>query len=319
VNQLKSVTVPDTYNNKKLDRFLKETFKNLPLNAIYKALRTKDIRVNGVKASQNVVLQAGDQLDIYIKDEVLYGTFNAYEPIGSALEIVFEDHNLLLVNKQPSIPVHTDIDPNETTLLDMAVKYLEEKREYISGSPNSFAPALCHRLDRNTGGIIIIAKTPEALAIMLDKIKKREVKKYYQCLVIGCPNPMQAELKSYLFKDSSKSLVHIYNERKPGAVEIITRYKVLEAGEEISRLEVELVTGKTHQIRAHLAHIGHPIVGDGKYGINKFNRKVGAKHQALWAYKVKFDFKEGGILSYLKGKTFETKVDFVISPKTSWE
>ena len=303
-----SITVPDNYNDKKLDRFLKETFKTLPLNAIYKALRSKDIRVNGVKTNQNLVLQAGDQLDIYIKDELLYGAADA--PQESSLEIIYEDHNLLLVNKQPGIPVHSDVDPNETTLLDIAVKYLKEKGEYISGSPSSFAPALCHRLDRNTGGIVIIAKTPEALNIMLDKIKKREVKKYYQCLVIGCPSPMQAELKNYLFKDSSKSLVHIYNERKTGAVEIITRYKVLEAREEISRLEVELVTGKTHQIRAHLAHIGHPIVGDGKYGINKFNRKVGAKHQALWAYKVKFEFENGGMLDYFRGKVFETKVNF---------
>ncbi len=304
-----SLTVPEKYNNRKLDRFLLEHFTQLSYNALYKALRTKDIRVNGIRINKNVVLKTGDRIDIYIKDEILSGASAVRQnsPDSIPIEIVYEDKNLLLVNKMPGIPVHPDKDPSETTLVGLASRYLIEKGEYSPENPDSFAPALCHRLDRNTGGIVIMAKNAEALDVMLDTIKKRQVKKFYQCLVIGCPEPAQAELRHYLFKDAGKSLVYISDKRKPGAVEIITRYKVLEAGEEICRLEVELVTGKTHQIRAHLAYIGHPIVGDGKYGLNRFNRKFRASHQALWAYKVVFDFESGGVMDYLGGKVFKTE------------
>ncbi len=300
-----SLTVPEKYNNKKLDRFLLEHFTQLSYNALYKALRTKDIRVNGVRINKNVVVKTGDRIDTYIKDEILRGIGVKKEP--RPFDIVYEDKHLLLINKMPGIPVHPDKDCKETTLVELASHYLIEKGEYTPENPGSFAPALCHRLDRNTGGIVIMAKNPEALDVMLDRIKKRQVKKFYQCLVIGCPEPSQAELRHYLFKDAGKSLVYVSDKRRPGAAEIITLYKVLEAGEEISRLEVELVTGKTHQIRAHLAYIGHPIVGDGKYGFNRFNRKFKARHQALWAYKVVFDFESGGVLDYLRGKAFETE------------
>ena len=299
-----SIEVSQKYNQKKLDKFLMENFRKLSQSSIYKAIRTKNIRINGIKISANTILNTGDQLDIYIKDEILYGVSLKDHQIS--LDIIYEDQHLLLVNKKPGIQVLPDKDCKELTLIDVATQYLKEKDEYPPDNPVSFPPSLCHRLDRNTGGIIIIAKTQEALTVMLDKIKKREVKKYYQCIVIGCPNLREAELKHYLFKDQKKSHVYISDVRKSGWVEIITRYKVISRGKEMSKLEVELVTGKTHQIRAHLAHIGHPIVGDGKYGVNKFNRMVGSKHQALWAYKVEFDFKDGEILDYLRGKVFET-------------
>lgn len=308
-----TITVPEKFNNKKLDRFLTDYFKKLPHSAVFKALRNKDIKVNGKRIRDNILLQAGDVLDVYIKDEVLHssdrGTVLFRQGDGSCvcLDIVYEDNNLMLVNKMPGIPVNNTSEINEVSLIDMVSWYLQEKGEYIPEKANSFEPALCHRLDRNTGGIVIIAKTQQALDIMLDKIKNREVKKFYQCIVVGCPEPRRAELRHYLFKDSKKSQVYISDIKKPGYVEIITRYIVLEAGDEMSRLEVELVTGRTHQIRAHLAYIGHPIVGDGKYGINRFNHKVKANHQALWAYKVLFDFKDGGILDYLKEKLFVTK------------
>lgn len=304
------INVPLKYNNKKIVRFLKDNFENLSLNTIYKAIRTKKIKVNGNKISENITLKTGDQVDIYIKNDILYGLSNK---IPTEIQIVYEDNNLLLVNKKPGIPVHPDKDPYEPTLIDMVTQYLQKKGEYMPGNPTSFPPALCHRLDRNTGGIVIIAKNPEARKVILSKIKKREIKKFYQCIVIGCPQLREAELRHYLIKDKFKSRVYISDKNQPGAVEIITRYKVLSPGKEMSKLEIELVTGKTHQIRAHLAYIGHPIVGDGKYGINKFNKKVGAKHQALWAYKIIFDFKNGGPLNYLKGKVFEIQnIDFQI-------
>jgi 23S rRNA pseudouridine955/2504/2580 synthase len=245
---------------------------------------------------------------IYIKDEILYGNFAAQQEATHSLpfQIVYEDQNLLLVNKQPGISVHPDKNTGEMTLIDLAVHYLKQKGEYHPDQPDSFPPALCHRLDHYTGGIVIIAKTPEALKVMLSKIKHREIKKYYQCIVKGCPVPKQAELKHYLIKNKYKSLVYITDVPQKDALTIITRYRVLSSGSHMSRLEIELITGRTHQIRAHMAYIGYPILGDDKYGNRQFNREFGAKHQALWAYKVVFDFKDGGVLNYLKGSVFET-------------
>ncbi|MDK2809731.1 MAG: rRNA pseudouridine synthase [Petroclostridium sp.] len=303
-----TITVPQDYHQKKLDRFLKDKFPNLPMSAIYKALRKKDIRINGVKINENILLQTGDQLTIYIKDEILYGSFAGEDrskgPIP--IQIVYEDQHLLLVNKQPGISVHPDKNEGEDTLIDVATRYLQQKGEYKPEKPGSFAPALCHRLDHYTGGIVIIAKTPEALKIMLEKIKNREIKKYYQCIVKGCPSPRQGELRHFLVKNEHKSQVYITDIPIKGSLTIITRYKVLSAGQDISRVEVELVTGRTHQIRAHMAYIGHPILGDDKYGDRQFNRQFKAKYQALWAYKIVFAFEDGGILNYLKGRTFET-------------
>lgn len=286
------IVVSEKYNNKKLDRLILDTYPALLRNNLFKAFRQKDIKVNGKRVNENIAIKTGDIIEVFIDDKLLS---NQNPSQALQLDIVYEDANLLIVNKKPGLEVESS---SEQSLIGLA-------KEYLSSSE----PALCHRLDRHTGGLVIIAKNKETLEIMLEKIKKREVRKFYQCIVVGCPNPKHAELKHYLFKDRKKSQVYIYDSKKPGSVEIITRYKVIEAGEETSRLEVELVTGKTHQIRAHLAHIGHSIVGDGKYGINSINKKYKAKHQILWAYKLVFDFKDNnGILDYLKGKEFKINI-----------
>ena len=296
---MKTIIVSNKYNGKRIDRFLFDTYKNVPSSAFYKAFRQKDIKVNGKRVQQNFTLTEGDSIDIYIKDEILDNTLLIPdEKIEEFLDIIYEDQNIVVINKKQGIPVHSDSNDEKYVLLNLVQDYYKDKN-IIN---NNFKPELCHRLDRNTGGIVIFAKNKEALDILLDKFKNHEIKKYYICLVYGLPEKKEAVLKGYLKKDSSKSVVKIYSKPLPGAVTVVTKYRVLETKGDISKLEVELLTGKTHQIRAHLASIGHPIIGDGKYGINNINRKYAKKHQALFAYRIVFNFSDCGILNYLNGK-----------------
>ena len=203
--------------------------------------------------------------------------------------------------------VHEDASAGENTLLLHLKAYLYQKGEYDPKAEYSFAPALCNRIDRNTGGIVIAAKNAEALRVMNEKIRNNQITKKYLCLVHGIPSPKQATLHGYLRKDSKNNMVQVRDLPFPGAKEIITAYRVLEARDEgrIALVEVELITGRTHQIRAHMAHIGHPLVGDGKYGINREERKEGYKYQALYSYSLSFDKTQDDTpLSYLEGKQF---------------
>ncbi|NSW91606.1 MAG: RluA family pseudouridine synthase [Firmicutes bacterium] len=311
---MKKIIVEKGQGNKKLITFLRQNFKDMPVSAIYKAIRKKDIKVNGKRVKGDHILLPGDLLEIYIPDNILKGIpldngkANSGLSLTYSFTVVYEDNNIIIVNKEQGIPVHPDRNQKENTLIDSVKYYLQQKGEYNPLDSSSFSPSLCHRLDRNTGGLVIIAKNPSSLKIILDKIKANEIKKYYQCLVKGKMDKEKGELRAFLEKDESKSRVFISNEKKPGSLEIITKYKVLSYKDDISKLEIELVTGRTHQIRAHLAYIGHPILGDGKYGINSYNRAMKLKKQALWAYKVIFDLKKDNhFLQYLKGKSFEVE------------
>lgn len=282
---MKSLIVTNNFNGKKLSSFVFYSFPNLAKNTFYKALRQKDIRINGKRINTDCTIYVGDELSIYIADNLLFPSIN--------LEIIYEDDNILIVNKPNNIEV---VGENSLTSL-INTKF----------SSNNIMP--CHRLDRNTTGLVLFAKNKEALDILFNKFKNHEIKKFYKALVYGIPKVKNARLEAFLFKDTKNSIVYISDTFKKGYQKIITSYKVLEEfPNNTSLLDVEIETGKTHQIRAHLAHIGYPIVGDGKYGINSVNKKLGYKYQQLCSYKLQFCFSSNsGILSYLNNKVIELK------------
>ena len=301
----------------RLDKFITKTL-DLPMSLLYKSIRLKKIKVNRKRAEAGTMLCEGDTVQCFLAEEFFErGKKNGEEntklsvrelsSIKSKLDIIYEDENIALINKPIGLSVHEDETSKKNTLISYLQSYLYEKGEYNPDGEQSFAPALCNRLDRNTGGIVIAAKNAEALRVMNEKIKQREIDKFYLAAVHGTPSPKAATLKGYLLKDEKSNTVRVYDKNPPRqAKEIITKYKVVATAGDISLIEVELLTGRTHQIRAHMAHIGHPLLGDGKYGKNKSDRELGYKHQALYSYKLRFSFNRDteSVLDYLDGKEF---------------
>lgn len=290
----------------RVDKFLSKAVKKLPKSLMYKYLRTKRIKLNNKKCEISTKLNEGDVLSLYINDEFFDENEQLdFLSVPTNLNIIYEDENILLIDKKNGLVVHEDDENTVDTLINRIKHYLYEKGEYNPENEASFAPSLCNRLDRNTGGIIICAKNAESLRILNQKVKDRELEKLYLCITVGIPPKKEDTLTAYLEKDEGKNQVFISNKKTQTNKTIVTQYKVLETKDNLALVEVDLITGRTHQIRAHMAYIGCPLLGDGKYGINKINRAYNIKTQALYSYKLTFKFKtEAGILQYLDGKTF---------------
>ncbi|MBR0446245.1 MAG: RluA family pseudouridine synthase [Oscillospiraceae bacterium] len=312
---MKELTIGTNDAGQRLDRFLSKSVPLLPASLAQKYIRIKRIKLNGGRAERDTRLQAGDVLQLYINDE-FFDTpreDNAFLTVASPkLNIVYEDDHILLMDKRPGLAVHPhDGAEYGRTLIDHIQAYLYQKREWVPRLENSFTPALCNRIDRNTGGIVIAAKTAEALRVMNQKIKDRELDKRYLAIVEGSLKQKSGSLKGYLFKDAKKNRVFVSDKPQPGAKSCHTDYRVLAEGKGLTLVECKLITGRTHQIRAQFAHAGHPLLGDGKYG--KLNKNFDRDYQALYSYKLTFCFtSESGELAYLNGKTFQVEnVDFV--------
>lgn len=302
-------------SGQRLDRFLSKAVPLLPASLAQKYIRIKRIKLNGGRAERDSRLSEGDVLQLYINDEFFEKPRedNGYlTVVNPKLNVVYEDENILLVDKRPGIAVHPhDGAEYGRTLIDHIQAYLYQKHEWRPGGENAFAPALCNRIDRNTGGIVIAAKNAETLRIMNQKIKDRELDKRYLAIVEGMPKPKKGSLKGYLFKDAKKNRVFVTDTPQPGAKTCQTDYAVLASAGGLSLVECELITGRTHQIRAQFAHSGHPLLGDGKYG--KLDKRFDRTYQALYSYKLTFRFTtDAGCLAYLDGKSFHVRnVDFV--------
>lgn len=315
---MKAFTITKNDAGQRLDRWLGKALPLLPAPLAQKYIRLKRVKVNGKGSQRDYRLQVGDLLELYINDEFFDSPTedNAFLSVFTPqLDIVYEDENIIVCNKRPGLLCHPDEHEYVSTLITHIQAYLYQKKEWSPYWENSFAPALCNRIDRNTGGLVIAAKTAEALRILNDKIRDREISKYYLAAIVGRMTPPSGELRNFLLKDEGKKQVSVYKKPVPGGKSAVTRYRTLQTKGGYSLVECELLTGRTHQIRAQFAAAGHPLVGDGKYGRREENRKVERKGQALWSYKLVFDFPtDAGALEYLRGKVLEVpkkEIDFV--------
>ena len=293
--------------DQRVDRFLQKAVPALPGGLMQKYIRLKRVKVNGKRTDRAYRLAEGDVISLYINDE-FFDTPAKKEPFQAITQpqvtICYEDTHILIANKPPGMLSHSADKPEDITLIDHIKAHLYQTGQWNPTEEHSFTPALCNRLDRNTGGLVIAAKTATALKTINEKIKSHEVDKYYILAVHGTPNPPAGVAAGYYAKNSAKNQMHAVPPGTPGAKHAITEYKTLKSTTNRSLVECKLITGRTHQIRVQMATLGHPLLGDKKYGPSGDN----FPHQALWAYRITFRFtSNAGALAYLNGKTIQTK------------
>lgn len=314
---MKEFTIGKNDAGQRLDRWLSKTLPLLPAPLMQKYIRLKRVKVNGKGSARDVRLQVGDVLQLYINDEFfeLPNRENRFLSIFKPrLNILYEDENILLLDKPPGMVVHPDKEEKVNTLLTHLQAYLYQKKEWNPYQEAHFSPALCNRIDRNTGGIVIAAKNAEALRIMNQKIKDRELSKYYLAIVHGAMRPRVGELSGYLSKDEQKNQVTISSRPSETSKFAVTRYRTLDFRNGLSLVECDLITGRTHQIRALFAAAGHPLLGDRKYGTPSDRAHYHRDFQALYSYRIAFHFTtDAGILAPLNGQSFTVNtVDFAV-------
>jgi 23S rRNA pseudouridine955/2504/2580 synthase len=316
---MREFTITKNDSGQRLNKFIEKAVPGLPSGLMHKYIRLKRIKRNGKRTEFACRLEEGDVLQLYINDEFFEkpDEDSAFRRIQPNLSILYEDEHIMLLDKKPGVVVHTDDTGEVHTLINHVKAYLFTSGQWNPDAENSFTPSLCNRIDRNTGGIVIAAKDAESLRIMNEKIKNHEITKRYLCLVHGKLNPPAGTIRASIFKDSKQNRVTVSAKPVKGSKSAVTHYRTLTQNGSVSLVECTLETGRTHQIRAHMAYIGHPLVGDGKYGSNAQNH--GQRYQALYSYQVTFDFPTpAGCLAYLKGKTFQV-ADVPFVTELGWQ
>lgn len=313
---MREIIIKENDAGQRLDKFMEKRFPSMPKPLIYKYLRKKCVRVNGRRTDQaDLRLITGDRLTFFISDEFFEEQKKETEflDLSPSFGIVYEDKNILLAEKPVGLLCQSDEKENRNTLINHIKSYLYQKGEYRPSEEQTFSPALCNRIDKNTHGIVISAKNAESLRILNEKIRNREIQKFYRCLVFGKMPKQSDTVTAYLKKDAQENHVHVIPAQDPENryKKIVTSYQVIREFGNVSELEVELHTGRTHQIRAHMAFIGHPLVGDGKYGKEEDNKAFSFRYQVLSSCRLTFAFtSSAGRLDYLNGQTFSVKPYF---------
>lgn len=300
---MKEIVITQNEAGQRLDKFLRKYLKEMSLSGIYKSIRKGQIKVNNKKQSEKYILNEGDVLKFYFEFEEPKKKENkSFLQVDYDLKVAYEDENILVVEKRPDILVHPD-EGNEITLTDAVWAYLFDKGEYNPEVEKTFAPSPCNRLDRNTEGLVIFAKTYDALKQMNEAIREGEVQKIYTALIKG--KIKEGEYRDYISKNPNTNKVVVSKTKTRDSKEIVTKILDVDSVGIASVIEIDLVTGRSHQIRAHLSYLGNPIVGDPKYGDRKLNsfyfNKYGLNYQLLVANKIIFK-NIGGNLSYLQDK-----------------
>lgn len=305
---LKEFIISSADEARKLDKWLLREMPMVGIGQRQKLFRQKCFKLNGKHVKGDVLLHTGDLLQVYANDACFEKPRRSdpfLSKIHPKLRILYEDAHILLADKRPGLNAHPNAQEKVDTLLTQAQAYLYQKGEYDSLDKSSFAPALCNRIDRFTGGIVIIAKTEEAMHILNQKIRDREIEKYYYCIALGAFPQGEVMLDNYILKPDGAKRVTVVEHAVPKAQRAQTRCKLLCRSKGLSLVECALLTGRTHQIRAQMAHAGHPLLGDNQYGDARRNEKYGRSFQALYAYKLKFAFQtDAGCLNDLCGREF---------------